>query len=160
MQVRKLVAPFAVVLLLLGITASVALAIDRAEYVDAVEPICKKDTEANDKILTGVRKLVKEDKLDLAAKKFARAARALKRARLELAKVEKPAEDAAKLTRWLGLVKTEAELFESVSRKLAHGEKTGAQRLVVRLVSNAKKTNNLVLSFNFRYCVFQISKYI
>lgn len=160
MQVRKVLAPLLVALLLLGVTASVAWAIDRAEYVDAVEPICKKDTEANDKILTGVRKLVKEDKLDLAAKKFAGAARALKRARLELAKVEKPPADAATLTRWLNGAKTEAELFESVSRKLAHGEKTAAQKMVVRLVSNAKKTNNLVLQFNFHYCVFQVAKYI
>lgn len=160
MQVKKLLAPLAAALLVLGITASVALAIDRAEYVEAVEPICKKDREANESILKDVRRLVKQNKLDLAAKKFSRAARALKRARLELAKVEKPPADAAKLTKWLDYVKTEAELFEAVSRKLAHGEKTAAQKMVVRLVSNAKKTNNLVLSFNFRYCVFDVAKYI
>jgi hypothetical protein len=160
MQVKKLLAPISVALLLLGIAASVALAIDRAEYVDAVEPICKKNREANESILKDVRKLVKENKLDLAAKRFSRAARALKRARLELVKVEKPAEDAQKLTRWLEDVKTEAELFEKVSRKLAHGQKTAAQKMVVRLVSNAKKTNNLVLEFNFRYCVFPIASYV
>jgi hypothetical protein len=160
MQMKKVFAPLAVAALLLGITASVALAIDRAEYVDAVEPICKTNRDANEKILTGVRKLVKEDKLDLAAKKFSRAAKAMKRTRLELAKVEKPAADAQKLTKWLDSVKVEAELFEAVSRKLAHNEKTAAQKMVVRLVSNAKKTNNLVLEFNFRYCVFPISKYI
>jgi exonuclease VII small subunit len=160
MRIKKLMAPVTVALLVLGVAASVALAIDRAEYVATVEPICKKNREANDKILNGVRKLVKENKLDQAAQKFQRAARALKRTRLELAKVEKPTEDAAKLTQWLKGVKTEAELFEAVSRKLAHGEKTAAQRMVVRLVSNAKKTNNLVLSFNFRYCVFETSKYL
>lgn len=160
MRMKKLLAPVAVALLLLGVSASVALALDRAEYVATVEPICKKDKEANDKILDGVHKLVKENKLGPAAQKFSRAAKALKRARLELLKVEKPADDAAKLTQWLAGVKTEAELFEAVSRKLAHGEKTAAQKMVVRLVSNAKKTNNLVLSFNFRYCVFEVSKYL
>jgi hypothetical protein len=160
MQLKKSLVPVVAALVLLGITASVALALDRAEYVAAVEPICKTNRDANDKILTGVRADVKAGKLDRAAKKFARAAKALKRTRLELLKVEQPPEDAPLLTKWLKGVKTEAELFEAVSRKLAHGEKTAAQRMVARLVGNAKRTNNLVLEFNFHYCVFPIASYL
>lgn len=72
----------------------------------------------------------------------------------------KPAADAAKLTKWLGYVKTEAELFDAVSRKLAHGQKATAQKMVVRLVSNANKANNQVLEFGFRYCRLQPSKFL
>jgi hypothetical protein len=160
MQVKRIVMSVTAALLLLGVVASIAAATTRDEYVEAVEPICRTNKEANKKILDGVRAEVKAGKLDLAAKKFARAARALKRTRLELTKVEKPAADAKKLTRWLDYVKTEAELFEAVSRKLAHGEKTAAQKMVVRLVSNARRANSQVLEFEFRYCEFPISQYI
>jgi hypothetical protein len=160
MRVKKLWLAVAAVVALLGITASVALAMDRAEYVEAVEPICKINRDANDRILDGVRAEVKAGKLDQAAKKFSRAAKALKRTRLELLKVEQPPEDAARLTKWLKGVKTEAELFEAISRKLAHGERAGAQRMVARLVGNAKRTNNLVLEFEFHYCVFQVARYL
>jgi hypothetical protein len=57
-------------------------------------------------------------------------------------------------------VKGEAELLEAAGRKLAKGEKNAAQKMVVRLDSNARKTNNLVLDYGFRYCRFQPSKFL
>jgi hypothetical protein len=132
----------------------------REGYVEAVEPICKANTEANEKILVGVKQKVKEGKEKAASRQVFAAARALKRARAQLLQVEKPAEDAARLTKWLGYVKKEIELFEATGRKLAHGEGTAAQKMVLRLYSNANKTNNLVLDFHFRYCRFQPSKFI
>jgi hypothetical protein len=52
----------------------------RTEYREAAEPICKVDTEANERILAGVRAEVRQGKLGPAAAKFARAASALGRA--------------------------------------------------------------------------------
>lgn len=134
--------------------------ITRDEYVEAVEPICKTDTEANKRVLTGVRAKVKAGKLDAASKQFAAAARALKRARTQIAAVDKPPADAAGLTKWLGYVKTEVGLFEAVSRKLAKGEATAAQKMVVRLVRNANRANDQVLLFEFNYCRLQPAKFI
>jgi hypothetical protein len=57
-------------------------------------------------------------------------------------------------------VKTEVELLEAAGRKLANGEKTGASKMVIRLRSNALKTNNLVLSYEFHYCKFEPQKFI
>lgn len=152
----------AAVVLAVGLAAAPALALDppRQEYVEQVEPICKANTEANEKILKGVRRKVKEGKLDSAARQFFAAARALKRTRAQLLQVPKPEADAARLTKWLRYVKREAELFEAVGRKLAHDEKNAAQRMVVRLISNARQANNLVLDFEFRYCRFQPSKFV
>lgn len=129
-------------------------------YREAVEPICKANTEANEKILKGVKQLVKEGKLDAAATKVFAAAKALKRTRTRLAAVERPAADATRLTKWLDYVKIEVQLFETLGRKLAHGERTAAQKMVVRLYTNARKTNNLVLDYEFRYCKFEPSKFI
>ncbi|HEX7280142.1 MAG TPA: hypothetical protein VF255_11040 [Solirubrobacterales bacterium] len=157
---KKLIVLLVAVAVLLGAIPSSAAEATRESYVAAVEPICKANTEANEKILKGVRAKVKEGKLDAASKQFFAAARALKRTRAELLAVPKPPADTARLTKWLGYVKTEVQLFEAVGRKLANGEPTSAQRMVVRLVSNARQANNQVLDFEFRYCRFQPSKFI
>lgn len=157
---KKLVLLLVATAVLCGAVPSMAAEATQDSYVEAVEPICKANTEANEKILKGVRAKVKAGKLDAASKQFFAAAKALKRTRAQLLRVEKPAADAARLTKWLGYVKTEAELFEAVGRKLAKGEATSAQKMVVRLVSNARQANNQVLDFNFRYCQFQPSKFI
>lgn len=157
---KKLTLLTATALLLIGAASAFALEPAQQEYREAVEPICQKNTEANETILKDVRKHVKENKLKLASRQVFAAAKALKHTREQLLKVPKPAEDAARLTKWLKGVKTEAELLEAAGRKLAHGEKTAASKLVVRLDSNARKTNNLVVDYQFRYCRFNPSKFL
>jgi hypothetical protein len=157
---KKLVLSLAIVVALLGAIPSVAAEATRESYVDAVEPICKANQDANDKIFQGVRAKVKAGKLDAASKQFFAAAQALKRTRAQLLQVSKPSADSVLLTKWLDYVKKEIDLFEAVGRKLAKGEAGAANRMVVRLVSNARQTNNLVRGFGFRYCQFQISRYI
>jgi hypothetical protein len=129
-------------------------------YKKEVEPICKVNTEANEKILKGVRQKVKAGKLDAAAKQFRAAGGALKKARTELLKVPKPPADATRLTKWLGYVKTEVQLFESIANKLANDDETSAQKMVVRLISTSKQANNQVLDYEFRYCRQQQSKFL
>ena len=145
--------------LLLSIAAPAAMALTRDEYKAKVEPICKKNSEANDKILKTVRKEVKENKLKTAGAKFLKASAALTTTYNELKAVEQPAEDAAKLTKWLGYVKTEAELFKSGGKALKAGNKKKAQKFVNQLNSNANKANAEVLAFGFHYCKFEPSKY-
>jgi hypothetical protein len=160
MSGKRLVVSLVAVAALLGAVPSSAAEQDRETYKEAVEPICKANTEANEKILKGVREKVKSGKYDAAAKQFSGAARALKKTRTQLLAVPKPPEDAAKLTKWLGYAKTEAQLFESIAAKLKNDEVTAAQKMVVRLVSTARQANNQVLEFEFRYCRFQPSKFI
>ena len=122
----------------------VATETTRAEYAAQVEPICKTNTQANERILKGVKTEVKQGKLKPAAKQFSKASAALKKALAQLKAVPKPAADQAKLTKWLGYVKTEAELFQSTSKKLATGNKIGAQAMVIRLTHNANLANDSV----------------
>ena len=156
---KKAIALSLTAALLLAIAAPAAMALTRDEYKTQVEPICKKNSEANDKILKTVRKEVKEDKLKTAGAKFIKASNALNTTYNELKAVEQPAEDAAKLTKWLGYVKTEADLFKSAGTALKAGNKSKAQQFVNKLTQNANKANAEVLAFNFRYCKFEPSKY-
>lgn len=157
---KKLVLSLVAVAALLGAVPSMAAEPTQESYVEAVEPICKTNTEANEKILKGVKSKVREGKLDAAAKQVRAAGRALKQARAQLLKVPKPAEDATRLTKWLGYVKAEVQLFESLARKLANDEKASAQKMVLRLYNTANQANSQVLDYQFRYCKFQPSKFL
>jgi hypothetical protein len=160
MSGRKLIVSLAAVVVLVGAVPSMAAEATPETYKAEVEPICKVNTEANEKILKGVRQKVKAGELDAAAKQVRAAAKALKKARAQLLQVPKPAEDATRLTKWLGYVKTEVQLFEALARKLSNDEKTGAQKMVLRLTSTAKQANNQVLDYEFRYCRLQPSKFL
>lgn len=131
----------------------------RESYKATVEPICKQNAQANERILKGVRKEVKEGKLTLAGSKFLKAGTALKKTYAQLAAVEQPAADVARLTKWLGYVKKEAELFTQAGKALKAHNKHKAQKLVNQLTQNANLANSTVLAFNFHYCRFEPSKF-
>jgi hypothetical protein len=157
----RLPIPLCALLLLLLSGASLAMAeeVTRDTYKAAVEPICKTDTQANEKILKGVRQEVKAGKLKQAGSQFQKAAAALKQAYAQLKAVPQPPADTAKLGKWLAYVKTEAELFEEAAKALKANNKTKAQTIVVKLTHNANLANDQVLSFGFRYCKLEPSKF-
>jgi len=126
--------------------------VTRTSYKEAAEPICRTNVEANERILAGVRSEVKRGQLDLAAKRFQRAAAALRGTLSELRQLPRPAADSARLGRWLGFVATEVKLLEKTARYLAAGEKGAAEGMVVRLKSVANRANNAVFAFEFEYC--------
>jgi hypothetical protein len=145
--------------LVIGVNLAAAEEVTRDSYTEAVEPICKVNTEANEKILKGVRQEVQKGKLKPAGAKFAQAATALKKAYTQLSAVPQPAADSAKLAKWLSYVKTEASLFESAAKALKAEDKNKAQSYVVKLTHNANLANLQVLAFNFRYCKLEPSKF-
>ena len=157
MRVLTLAVTAAIFLSLLALAS--AAEVTREAYVAAVEPICKANTQANEKILKGVRGEVKAGKLKPAARQFASAARALTKTRRELATVPRPPADRARLTKWLGYIKGEVELFEAAGRKLKAGDKTGAERMSVLLTHQANLANDAVLAFEFNYCHAEPSKF-
>jgi len=150
--------------LFLLLVSSIAFAADleeeRQAYKAQVEPICKRNAEANERVLNGVVKNIKAGKLKLAGLQFAKGAAALKKARTQLAAVPQPSADSARLTKWLGYVKTEVELFERVSKKLKAGDKHGAQRMQIQLLSTVNKANNAVLPYEFKYCHVERSQFL
>ncbi len=145
----------------LGVFASLALAaeVTRDSYKEAVEPICKVNAKANERILGSVRSEVKAGKLKSAAAKFSKAAAALKATIKQLQGVPQPSADEARLAKWLRYVGTEASIFESAAKKLRAGNKGGASSDVVKLTHNATQANNVVIPFEFHYCKFEPNKY-
>jgi hypothetical protein len=133
--------------------------VTRDSYRQAVEPICKADAKANERIFAGVRSEVQNGELRAAARRFRRAEGALKRTLRELKAVPRPAADSVRLSRWLGLIATEARLFGKTARYLAAGEKGAAEGMVVRLESTAHRANNVGVPFEFRYCRLEPARF-
>jgi len=157
------VALLGVTMVLSSLTPASALTpaseVTRDSYREAVEPICKANTEANERILGGVRAEVRHGEFKTAAARFARSAAALKKALAQLRAVPQPSADKAKLTQWLAKIKEEAGLFEAVAAKLRVGNKSAAEEKVVRLTHNADLANNMVIAFEFQYCRFEPSRF-
>jgi hypothetical protein len=150
---------FVMVVSALAAPVAQAAEVTRESYKEAVEPICKVNTETNERILKGVRSKFKSGKLKAAATQFEKAGKALRRTVTQLKAIEQPTADKAKLAKWLKYVEEEAGLFQKTAQKLRAGDKTGAQRMVIKLTHNANQANNQVLAFEFRYCRFEPSKF-
>lgn len=131
----------------------------REGYVAQVEPICKTNTKANERILSGVRGQIKQGKLKLAAAQFRKASEAFGKATKQLAAVPQPSADATKLTKWLGYLGDESKLLAEIGKALKAEKKTRAQELFVRLKNNGDLANNVVLGFEFNYCKISSSRF-
>jgi hypothetical protein len=151
--------------LAVGLLVAVPLALaadetEREEYVAAVEPICKANSEANSSILKGVKSQVQHDKLVPAGKRFIRASTALGKAVTKIDKVPRPAEDNAKLTKWIGYLRKEKTFLQQIGGALKSKDKYQAQKLAVELNKNNNKANNTVISFNFHECRIDSSRFL
>jgi hypothetical protein len=136
-----------------------AAEVSRESYREAVEPICKTNTQANERIFKGVRAEVRQNKLKPAALAFEKAAKALSATFAQLRAVPRPAADKAKLSKWLGFVNDEVDGFQAVAAQLRAGKKINAEREVVKLTGNADRANNVVVGFEFQYCRFEPSRF-
>jgi hypothetical protein len=161
---KKLAIPAATALLAVALLAAGAVAATspdqtRESYVAQVEPICKKNTKSNEKILAGVRKKVQKGELAVAAGQFTRASTAFGKAVTQLKAVPQPPADAAKLNKWLGYLETETKMLGEIGKALKAGNKNKAQTLSVKLTHNGNVANNTVLGFEFDYCLIDSSKF-
>lgn len=151
-------------LLATGLLAAAALGVTSADqtresYVAAVEPICKTNTKANERILSGVEQKVKQGKLAVAAGQFAKASSAFGKAVKQIKAVPQPVADQAKLAKWMGYLEGETKLLGEISKALKDGKKTKAQTLSVKLTHNGNLANNAVLGFDFNYCLIDSSRF-
>ncbi len=160
-RVRKTFATTVALVVVFGATAFAATSPEqtRESYVTAVEPICKKNTKANEQILDGVRKKIQQGKLRVAAGQFAKASTAFGKAVKQIKAVPQPVADAAKLGKWLTALEKETKLLSDIGNALKAGNKSRAQSLSVQLTHNSNVANNQVLGFEFDYCLIDSSRF-
>jgi hypothetical protein len=134
--------------------------VTRPEYIAKVEPICAANTKANTKVLKGVKQQVKQGKLKPAGKRFIRASGVLNRSTRQIAAVPQPAADAAKLDKWIVYLKKEGVFLRLIGKSLKSGDKYKAQKLAVKLNKNNNQANNTVISFGFKECRIDSSRFL
>jgi len=133
--------------------------VDRDEYVERAEPICKTNTEANRRIFKGAKAEVRAGELKKASTHFSRAAAAFEKTIEQLAALPRPASDEAKLRKWIGYLEAEQRYIARIGKALAQGDRGKAQMLSVRLNRNSNLANNTVLAFGFDYCRIDSSRF-
>lgn len=158
-RIKSGLAAAGILVVLLAVSRAQATEITRPSYREAVEPICKVNTKANERIFTGVKAQVKANKASAAAVQFSKAASALKQTLAQLEAVPQPSADETRLAKWLGYVKSESQLFEATAAKLRAGNMYGAQAMVVRLTHTANLANNEAVAFEFEYCRLEPSRF-
>jgi hypothetical protein len=150
----------AIVALLVSVPVALAVEPTREEYVATVEPICKSNTEANSRILKGVKGQVTKGDLVPAGKRFIRASSALGKSVRQIAAVPQPSADAAKLGKWIGYLKSEKTFLQKIGKSLKEENKFQAQKYATELNSNNNKANNTVISFGFHECRIDSSRFL
>jgi hypothetical protein len=145
--------------LVLAATATAAEAPTRAEYVSRLEGVCKPDAEATQLAMKGARADLNDERLAVAAGKFAKAAAIFGSTVKGISAVPRPAADTAKLSRWFGYLKAQESYLKQITAQLKAGREIKAQRLTARFIHNGNLANNVVLAFGFDYCSFKFSRY-
>jgi hypothetical protein len=133
--------------------------VSREGFVAKAEPICKQNVLANKRIFKGAKAEVKAGELKRASGHFTRAASAFGATIRQLAALQPPSADAARIQRWLAILGDERSLIGQIGKALAAGNKHRAESLSVDLNRNSSKANNAVLAFGFDYCRIEPSRF-
>lgn len=148
-----------VVALLAIATPAAAEAPTRGEYVDRLERICKPDALATQRVMKGARADLRAERLDAAARKFAKATAIFASSVKQMSAVPRPQDDVERLRKWFGYLKRQESYLRQITKQLRRDNPIKAQRLTARFIHNGNLANNVILAFGFDYCSFKFSRY-
>jgi hypothetical protein len=152
-----------VVAMLIGVTCTAAAAASEAptreEYVSRLEKICKPGAEATERVMRGARADVKQERLRVAAGKFARSTKIFTSTLKRMSATSRPSADRPKLRKWFGYLDAQQSYLGRITAQLRAEHAIAAQRLTTRFIHNGNLANNVVLAFGFNYCSFKFSRY-
>jgi hypothetical protein len=139
--------------------APAAEAPTRDEYVTTLEKICKPDAAATQEAMKGARSDVRQERFQVAARKFAKAKAIFSGTLKQIKAVPRPSADTKKLAKWFGYLDRQEDYLRQITAALRAGKGIKAQRLTARFIHNGNLANNVVLSFGFNYCSFKFIRY-
>jgi len=149
---------FAAILLVGPAPAGEAEGPSRSEYVERVEPICKRGDEANDRILKGSLGKIKRGELPAAGRQVIRAADAFGKSVEKLAAVPRPVDDELRLERWFERLEEVENELRSVGIALKRDNKVRANHAAIRAERSGNAANNASIAMGFDHCRFKGSR--
>ncbi len=142
-----------------ALAAETAEAPTRAEYVAALEKVCKPGSLATQRAVRGVRQDVRAERLRRAGNKFAKAKRIFGATVASIKPVPRPEADAATLKRWFAALDLEKVYLGRIVASLRAEDVARFQRVSADFIHQGNKANNVVVSFGFNYCAFKPSRF-
>lgn len=130
-----------------------------AEYVATVEPICKRDREAGERILKGVRDNIDEGRLHVAGNQLIRASRRFGATLGELVKVPRPVAQEAKLQKWFGFLRKVKTRMAQTGKLYKEEKRLAATHETIRTERSGNAANNVSFSLGFRECRMSRSRF-
>lgn len=149
-----------------GIFAAIALAMlaiaplaggeeqTRESYVSQVEPICKANRTANERIMSGARDRVNKNKLKPAGKQFIHLSESFGKLIGQLGGVPAPSADSHRLDRWFEAMKLVKGRLRNVGKYFIAGEKIKGTHESILAERSGLSANNISIVFHFHYCRF------
>lgn len=124
----------------------------RESYKAQVEPLCRANREANERIMTGVRQRVNKGKLKLAGKQFIRVSISFAGLINELATVPSPAGDEHRVERWFDSLRLLRLRLHKVGTYYKAGKAIKAAHEAILAERAGISANNTSIVFHFHYC--------
>lgn len=131
----------------------------RAEYVAQVEPICERNTIANERILKHAKERIRQDRLNVAGGQFLRASQAFGETVHAIIAVPRPPADDVRLRKWFGFLRIVETNLRNVGKSLKEGNKIKATHDSIRAERSGNAANNVSFVFGFRYCRLTASRF-
>jgi hypothetical protein len=154
------VTAFALACLLPGGSALGSGGPSRAEFVEAVDEICRQGMQRHGEILRGVDEMVRDGRLQAAGRRFRRAATALLASIRSIGRVRPPAADAGRIDSWLRHGRAGADLLRRIGRDLKLGHRPAAEAKADRLLAEIQRANASVIGFEFDHCRLRPARFV
>lgn len=126
----------------------------RETYKAQVEPLCKSNRGANERIMSGARQRISKNQLTPVGKQFIRVSESFGRLIKRLAPVPAPPADNRRVSRWLKFMRLTRARLRKVGKYFKQGEKIKATHESILAERSGLSANNISIVFHFRYCRF------
>lgn len=140
--------------------AAVSLAAEASEeqtresYSARVEPICKQNREANERIMEGSRERINQDEFRQVSAQFKRLSTSVAGLANRLEKVPAPVADERRIRRWIYFIRLLKNRLRNVGRYYGEGLEIKGTHESILAERSGVSANNLMVVFPLRYCRF------
>jgi hypothetical protein len=126
----------------------------RESYKAQVEPICRANRRANERIMSGASKRVNRNQLKAAGRQFVRVSASFGKLIGQLAKVPPPTTDVHRIERWIEIMKLLKKRLRLVGKYYIEELRIKGTHEAIRAERAGLSANNTTIVLHFHYCRF------
>ncbi len=153
---KRMLGKFAAIVVALLATASPTGAAEqtRESYKAQIEPICKTNREANERIMDGAQRRVNKREFTAVGNQFIRVSESFGQLIPKLAAVPPPSGDMHRVKRWFEQMRLLKTRLRQTGKYYKGGEDIRATHEGILAERSSIAANNISIVFKVRYCRF------